>query len=193
MKTAIVILAAGSSSRMGQPKQLLPYRGKPLLRHAVEQALGAACGPVVVVLGSNPTAFEVVLEGLPVEVCVNPRWEEGMGTSIHAGVCAAGDAEAVILTLADQPLLTSAIYSRLWELHLQSSKPVVASSYAGTVGVPVLFHKSRFPALLGLAAGQGCKGLILSAGEDAQLVDCPEAETDVDTVRDYLNLTQNQI
>jgi molybdenum cofactor cytidylyltransferase len=187
----VVVLAAGSSSRMGSPKQLLNYGGKPLLRHAADVALASMCGSVprnvIVVLGSRAQELRPALEGLPVTILENPRWEEGMGTSIHSGVerAQADGLDGVILALADQPLVTSEILDRLARTHMETGQPIVAAQYAGTVGVPVFFSREFFPNLLALKPAQGCKGVILSHAGSAIHLDCPEAEMDVDTPQDY--------
>ncbi|HSP70073.1 MAG TPA: nucleotidyltransferase family protein [Bryobacteraceae bacterium] len=183
----VVVLAAGSSSRMGSPKQLLDYGGKPLLRHAVETALASMCRNVMVVLGARAPELRPALEGLAVTILENPRWEEGMGTSIQTGVARAQaeGLDGVILALADQPLVTPEILDRLARTHLDSGQPIVAAQYAGTVGVPVFFSREFFPNLLALKPGQGCKGVILSHSGQAIHLDCPEAEMDVDTPQDY--------
>ncbi len=181
---AIVILAAGGSTRMGKPKQLLDFGGKPLIRHAAEAAFGSLGRPVVVVCGPYEEEIRRALDGLPVVFAVNPEWEGGMGTSIHAGI-AAVTADAAILTLGDMPLLSARTYDHLILSHKASGRPIVTSAYSGTVGVPVLFAKRLFPALAALAPGSGCKGVILSHMEEALSIACPEAEADVDTPADY--------
>jgi molybdenum cofactor cytidylyltransferase len=185
--TAIILLAAGNSTRMGSPKQLLDFRGKPLLRHAVETALATGCGRVVVVLGAGAESLRSVLDGLDVDVVINPRWAEGMGTSIQTGLnaLAGTDLRGAILALADQPFVTSQSLLRLITGHRATGKPIIASRYSGTVGVPVFFARAAFPSLLALEPNQGCKGVILEFGDQAQLVDCPEAAMDVDTPEDY--------
>lgn len=184
---AVVLLAAGSSSRMGAPKQLLAYQGKPLIRYAVETAVASGCGHVIVVLGANAEPIRAALDGLPVSVVENPDWAGGMGTSIRSGITRAEELglDGAILALADQPLITAAILARLIEEHLQTGQPIVSSQYAGTVGVPVFFAKSHFGQLLALAPDQGCKGVILRNGDQALRIDCPEAEADIDTPDDY--------
>lgn len=188
-ETAVVVLAAGAGSRMGSPKQLLAYGSSTLVRHAVEQALQSKASKVVVVVGAESDAVAAALAGLDVEIAPNPLWQGGMGTSIHAGVEAAQPCGNVILTLADQPQLDAAVYDRLMDLREQTGQDIVASSYAGTVGVPVLFSGRHFDDLRALGASEGCKGLILRHLAEAKLVDCPEAEADIDTPEDYAQLT----
>lgn len=189
---AVILLAAGNSSRMGSPKQLLDYRGIPLVRHATEIALGTECPAVVVVLGANALEVRKALDGVTtgqkkLAVVENPRWLEGMGTSIQTGVNAVESLglDGAILALADQPLITPEILNRLLTEHQRTSKPIITSRYAGTVGVPVFFAKSHFPQLMALAPDQGCKGVILRNGDAALAIDCPEAEADIDTPFDY--------
>lgn len=186
----LILLAAGSSSRMGTPKQLLDYGGKPLLRHAAEVGLASICRPVLAVLGSQAELIGKAIEDLPLEIVLNPRWEEGMGTSIHAGVeiAQARNLDGVILALADQPLVTAAILNRLVETHLETGQAIVSSQYAGTVGVPVFFARAFFANLLKLAPGQGCKGLIVAHEAQVMRLDCPEAEVDIDTPQEYARL-----
>ena len=188
---AVIVLAAGSSSRMGAPKQLLDYQGQALVRHAAEVALDAGCGPVIVVLGSRADEIRPALDGLAVETIVNQRWREGMGTSIQAGLAALGPrAEAAILTLGDQPLVTPEFLRKLRENHAASEHAIVAAWYSGTVGVPALFARAAFPQLLALGPNQGCKGVILKNQARATFVDCPEAALDIDTPDDYQRIAR---
>ncbi len=183
----IVILAAGNSSRMGQPKQLLDFGGQPLIRHAAQAAIDSRGHSVVVVCGQFEDEIRGALHGLAVEIAPNPHWAGGMGTSIQAGLRALAPyrPDGVILTLGDLPMLTSATYNQLLDAHSSSAKPIVASAYAGTVGVPVLFTKEYFEPLMALTPAQGCKGIILAHEGDALRLPCPEAEADVDTPVDY--------
>jgi len=174
---------------MGTPKQLLPFGGKPLVRHCAEVAL-AAFQPVIAVVGASATEVEAALAGLPVQVVHNVIWEQGVGTSIQAGVRRASDLglEGLVLLPADQPLVTAEQLSALREQQATSGKPIVASRYAGTVGVPVLFSRQYFPHLLRLEPTKGCKGIIMSNEQDSLLVDCQAAEFDIDTPDDYASL-----
>lgn len=175
---------------MGTPKQLLEFRGKPLVRHAAETGLGSVCRPVVVVLGHAAATIRPALAGATVEIAENPNWQEGVAGSIRAGVEAVTrhDVDGLVLTLADQPLVTAAMFDRLVDTHRAERCPIVASEYCGTVGVPVFFSREFFPHLLALEANQGCKGVILMHRDQARMIPCPEAGVDIDTPADYERL-----
>jgi molybdenum cofactor cytidylyltransferase len=184
---AMVLLAAGASTRMGSPKQLLSYRGRPLIRHAAETALAAGCDPVMVVLGAHAPEIRAALDGLDVVVVENTDWKEGIGTSIRAGISGAEimGCDGAVLGLADQPLVTSEILKRLVDEHEETGRPIVASEYADTVGVPAFFSREYFPKLTALLPSEGCKAVILANIEQSIRISCPEAETDLDTPADY--------
>jgi molybdenum cofactor cytidylyltransferase len=184
---ALVLLAAGGSTRMGSPKQLLDYQGKPLIRHAVETAIASGCDPIMVVLGSKADEIRKALDGLDVVVVENTDWEQGVGTSIRAGISGAEimGCEGAILALADQPLVTAEILRRLIEEYEETGRGIIASEYAGTVGVPAFFSREYFPKLTGLLPTEGCKAVILANLEQSIRISCPEAETDIDTPGDY--------
>ncbi len=188
-RSALIILAAGAATRMGQPKQLLPFRGQPLISHAAETGLRSLCHPVVMVLGA---AADEIAPALPSSVIIvrNEHWEQGMGTSIRAGIQAVTPlaVDSAILMLADQPLITAGHINHLVASHQRTGQPIVTAEYAGTVGVPVLFSRALFPELLSLEPGQGCKGLILKHAPRALRIPCPEAEADIDTPADYERL-----
>jgi molybdenum cofactor cytidylyltransferase len=188
---ALVLLGAGGSSRMGTPKQLLPYQGRPLIRHAVETGFAAGCDPVVVVLGSRVEETRATLEGLDVVVVENTDWEQGVGTSIRAGVSGAEilGSEGVILTMVDQPLVSAEILKRLVEEHEETGRPIIASEYGGTVGVPAFFHREFFPKLKALLPTESCTGVILAHLDQSIRIACPEAETDIDTPEDYRSIS----
>lgn len=191
MRIAAIILAAGGSSRMGSPKQLLPYRGRSLIRHVVEQALGSACEHVFVVLGANAESIAAAItadgSACSFTLSQNPRWQEGIGTSVRAGVesAIAAQFDAVVIALGDQPLISSRILDTLIRVQKETGKPLAASRYAGAAGVPALFTKDLFAYLLELAPASGCKGFIETHAEQAAFVDCPEGELDIDTPEDY--------
>lgn len=184
---AAVVLAAGSSRRMGNPKLLLRWRGATLLRRAAEAALGA-CPRVVVVVGPEPERMREELRGLPVEVVVNPDHGEGIASSLRRGVQSVHDADAVLVTLADQPAVAAEHLRRLVQAYRSSGARLVAASYAGTVGVPAVFGRELFPELLSLRGDAGAKRVVERHRDEAVLVPVPEAAVDVDTPEDWRRL-----
>jgi len=194
MPTAIIIMAAGASSRMGCPKQALAFGGSTLLGHAAETALSSRAASVSVVLGASENVIGAELAGLPVRIVPNPNWAAGIGSTIHAGVAQAQtdpNISSVILAVADQPHLTAETYNRIIAAHLSSGLPIIASQYSGTVGVPALFERRFFDSLLALPPDQGCKGLILSNAAKSMRLPCPEAAIDIDSPEDYSNLLRS--
>lgn len=189
MKTGTIILAAGSSSRMGQSKQMLDVNGEKLLAKTVKAALDSHAGTVAVVLGSHEKAHRESLGGLPVEIVYNENWKNGMGSSIKKGLShlMSGDPslEAVVVLVCDQPLLTAENIIRLIMEYRQSKKPIIASRYSQTPGVPVLFDRIYFPQLMALPNDQGAKQIMLQHRDDVSEVDFPGGEIDLDTPEDY--------
>jgi molybdenum cofactor cytidylyltransferase len=185
---AAVVLAAGSSRRMGKPKLLLRWGASSLLRRAVEAALAAA-DRVVVVVGPDPDRMREELAGLPVQVVVNPDHAQGLASSLRCGLRALPDAPAVLVTLADQPRVTGDHLRRLVEAYRTTGAPVVAASYAGTVGVPAVFRRDLFGELLSLQGDSGARPVIERHRDEAVLVPVPEAAVDVDTPEDWARLT----
>jgi molybdenum cofactor cytidylyltransferase len=187
-----VILAAGSSSRLGSPKQVLPFRGTSLLRRAALAALGAGCSPVLVVTGAWAELSRRELEGLDVREVFNPRWETGMASSIAAGIegllGADPDAAAAVLLLCDQPHVTAGVVSGLVAAHRATPGPVIASAYGGSFGVPALFSRPLFAELARLEGGAGAKQVIQRYASEAQFLPFPGGEVDVDTRDDVSRL-----
>ena len=188
MKIGAVVLAAGSSSRLGQPKQLLQYQGKSLVRHAAEAALGAGCRPVAVVVGAGREEIAGALGDLALQLLPNDLWKHGIGTSIRAGVEALQDCDALILLACDQPHVDGALLRELIAAHQETQKPMVASTYADTVGVPALFARLCFEELLSLGDEQGAKSLLTARPDEVVRVDFPQGATDIDTLDDYQDL-----
>ncbi|HSK75451.1 MAG TPA: nucleotidyltransferase family protein [Thermoanaerobaculia bacterium] len=187
-----VILAAGSSSRMGSPKQILRFRGESLLRRAALAALGAGCFPVVVVTGASAELSRRELDGLDVREALNPRWETGMASSIAAGLegllGADPDTAAAVFLLCDQPHVTAGVISGLAAAHRVTRRPVIASTYGGSFGVPALFGRSLFPELARLEGGAGAKQVILRYASEACFLPFRGGEVDVDTRDDFARL-----
>jgi molybdenum cofactor cytidylyltransferase len=187
-RIGVAVLAAGASTRMGTPKQLLIYQGKTLIRRAVETALASVCDPVVVVLGANAVAVGNELE-LPVVVARNPEWETGMSSSVRVGLetLLATDRgmDGVVMMLCDQPFVTPELIDRLVERRRQTRKSIVATDYHRTYGVPALFASELFQELAGLTGDYGARRIIQKHGYDAASVLFTDAAIDVDTPRDY--------
>lgn len=181
------MLAAGGSSRMGRPKQLLDFGGAPLLRRAVETALASDCAPIVVVLGFGAPEIAHAIEGLQAKVVVNAAWPLGVGTSIRAGLSAlqGSHVTGAILALADQPFVNASHLRRLVATHYATGKSIVASRYSDTVGVPAFFAPSQFSKLMELPPDRGCKGVITGNLPELVVVECAPAAFDIDTPADY--------
>jgi molybdenum cofactor cytidylyltransferase len=190
----VVVLAAGGSSRLGRPKQLVLHEGKTLVRRAAEAALAAECGPVVVVLGAHHEAVAAELLGLPVHVVEHAEWAAGPGGSLVAGVHAltrrheASSVDAVLVMLCDQLRVDAAHLKALVETWRRTGAAVVASTYDGTRGVPALFSRAVFPELEALRPEQGARGVI--AREPSRVAEVPlnGGDEDVDTVADLARL-----
>jgi molybdenum cofactor cytidylyltransferase len=197
--TGAVILAAGKSSRLGQPKQLLQFRGQTLVRRIVDAAREAGCSPVVVVIGSDKNKVARELKRTNAVIVENVNWDDGMGTSIRSGVQQlidiAPDTKAIVLLVCDQPLVDSDTIEHLIAVGEKTKKAIVASGYAGTLGVPALFNRSCAEELLALDDGSGAKSIILSNQERVAEFPFSEGQIDIDTAADYdkVRLSEDQI
>jgi len=184
-----VILAAGGSSRFGQVKQLLDWRGEPLVRRAARTALDAGLSPVVVVSGEATSQIGQALSGLPVNSVHNPEWEAGQSTSVKAGLRALPpETGAAIFLLADQPKVTSSLLRLLVETHAASLAPLVAPQVEGRRGNPVLFDRDIFPDLMALSGDTGGRLLFARYPVDWVPWHDPALLLDIDTPEDYLRL-----
>ncbi len=190
------MLAAGGSTRSREPKQLLLFRGRELLKHSVEVAVGSVCEPICIVLGAGADQFEKLVEDLPVIIAINQDWESGVSSSIRTGLRKVGELgdrlDAVLFTAIDQPLVTSKMLDDLVELYERRHSLIVACSYNETVGIPALFDQSLFNHLEGLEGDQGAKQVILQNIDNALRVDCPEAGIDIDREEDLAQLNELQ-
>lgn len=190
----IIVLAAGASRRMGEPKQLLRFEGETLLKRAVRTALGSGCRPVIVVLGSNADALQEEIEETGALASFNRAWAEGMSSSIRCGLQALDEAApekrgAVILMLCDQPFVTSGHLRLMVDAYQSSGAALVASVYdegeGRTLGVPALFSRALFPELMELRGAEGAKRIIARHAAKAAIIEAPGAAFDVDTPDDY--------
>jgi len=190
--TGIVILAAGSSSRLGNMKQLLSFRGKTLLQHVIDEAAGVGAQPIVVVTGANAGKVASSVADNKVNIVENKNWQDGMASGIVAGVRQIikldKDIKKIILAVCDQPYVSSALFDQLEQLQNKSAKPIVASAYADTVGTPALFSTTFFDQLLSLKGDEGAKKILKNNINDVATVDFPKGEIDIDTQEDYQTL-----
>lgn len=188
-----VILAAGASTRLGTPKQLLRFHSESLVRRSARAVLEAGCAPVIVVVGDLAEQIETELGGLDVLVLRNEQWARGLGTSIRRGVEAMAAAEravaAVVLVACDQPFVDAQAIGALITSWRGSNKPIAASHYADTAGIPALFSRNCFDALLALPDDSGAKPLIASRLDDAVLVPFARGALDIDTPADVERLS----
>jgi CTP:molybdopterin cytidylyltransferase MocA len=158
--TAAIVLAAGASTRLGQPKQLVRLAGERLLERAVRVAREAGCDPVLVVLGANAGEIARACDLGGAQAVVNDAWADGMASSLRLGIETVGDAERAIVMTCDQPAVTPEHLRRLIERCLDAP---VASSYAGRRGVPACFPATTFAELLRLHGDAGARHLLESA------------------------------
>jgi molybdenum cofactor cytidylyltransferase len=194
MSVAAVVLAAGGSTRFGKPKQFALFQGEAFINRIVAAAMEAGCAPVVVVTGDDSARITSELTRFTVTIAMNLGWSSGVGSSIRVGVQRAmdlaADLDASLLLSCDQPFVTAAVLAQLIQLRLTSRKPIIASAYAETIGIPALFDRSCFPDLLRLKGDSGAKGIILTRPHDVASFDFPAGHIDIDTAADYAKLDQ---
>ncbi len=188
----VVILAAGSSSRLGQPKQLLEYENKTLLQRIIDIIIPFEFSPSVVVLGAHADQIRDSTNLDHVTVVFNKHWSEGIASSIRLGVeesLKLNEAiEDILFLLSDQPFVTSGLVRELISKHKSGNQRITASSYKQNVGVPALFSKDFFPHLTELKGDVGAKKIIMQHREDVDEVPFRKGAFDVDTHKDYEQL-----
>ncbi|RYD76485.1 MAG: nucleotidyltransferase family protein [Verrucomicrobiaceae bacterium] len=155
-----VILAAGGSTRLGQPKQLLEFEGETLVHAAARAAQEGGCDQVCVVTGHAREAVEEAVSDLRPVLVHNEDWQHGMGSSVRLGVKAVHTASAVVVLACDQPAVDAQVIRALIERYEQTGQAIVASNYSGTLGVPALFDHSCFAELQRLSGERGAKAII---------------------------------
>ena len=192
LRFGAIILAAGASTRMGQPKQLLPIAGRPLVVHAAEAALASGAWPVVVVLGAHAEKIRPVFARLPVLIVENSAWPEGMAASIRTGITTlrqfSRTLDAALIALCDQPAFSAAIVAQLLAAQHTTGRSIVAAHYSARNGAPALLLREHFPALAALTGEAGARDLLNSTPERVAAVDLPALAHDLDTPADYAAL-----
>lgn len=189
-KIAILILAAGNSSRMGKTKQLLPYKNATLLEWAIEQAQKSVAKNVFCVLGANKEVIEKQLTSNAIETIYNPNYKDGLSTSIVKGIefLLNYNFDSVLIMLADQPHVTSEYLNSLIEASKNNPSKLIASNYQGSVGVPAIFPKNYFNDLLDLKGDKGAKNFLLQQNNNVIKVNSTQNLLDIDTSEDYQHL-----
>lgn len=185
----VIILAAGSSSRLGEPKQLLAFDGKSLLQIAVDAATNSNAGTVIEVLGASAEKVAREINKSNIHTIINADWEEGMASSIRSGLneilFIAPRTDAVILMVCDQPFISSSLLNDLINTHRQTGKPIVTCNYGEAIGPPSLFHQSFFGELMKLKGDVGARKIIQQHKDQVATVLFKEGKIDIDTKEDY--------
>lgn len=191
LKTGIIILAAGSSSRLGQPKQLLKYKGKSLIQMTIDTAIKSRADNCVLVLGANLELILKEIRNSKINIVINNNWQNGMASGMQIGLAFLEKKLApdqVILILCDQPFVDSELINNIIN-QAESGKGIIACHYNGTLGVPALFSRKYFQELRGLIGSEGAKKVIYAHQDDLGKVDFPDGAIDIDTPDDYKKLT----
>jgi molybdenum cofactor cytidylyltransferase len=184
-----IVLAAGSSTRMGKSKQQLPVGNGTLLEHTIRCAVDSSQQNILVVLGAHAHQHQALIQHLPVTISVNIDWVMGMGNSLKFGVKKTlalwPDTQGLLVLVCDQPLLTATHLSTLTNTWLTRQPMAVASEYKSVAGVPAIFDRGVFQDLLSIRNPAGARELLLKW--DAEVVRVPFAggEIDLDTPEDY--------
>lgn len=183
-----VVLAAGSSARMGRNKLLLDLGGETVVRRVVVAAEKAGLAPLYVVLGHEEELVRAELDGLKCVAVVNPDHARGVGTSLQAGVAraAAAEASALVVILADMPFVTASMLGTLVERYHGCGAPLVVSRYGDVLAPPNLFDRSLFAELLATDAERGATQVVRRHRHESAIVPWPEeALRDIDVAADY--------
>lgn len=196
MKTGLILLAAGSSSRLGRPKQLIEFQGKKLIQKAIEEAQKSKVDSLVVVLGWNPELIKSGFDTKKIPLVINENWEEGMASSMQTGLRFLMEKEhpdQVILMLVDQPFVDTDLLNSLILVKEKSGKGIVACSYSHTLGVPAIFDRAYFEEMVSLKGSEGAKKVILKNSDDVFPIDFPLGAVDLDTPEDIEKLKDLKI
>ncbi len=191
-KYGIVILAAGNSSRLGEPKQLLQFQGKSLIRHITEAAVEIVGNNTIVVTGANSELIETESAHLPCQLVFNADWQDGMSASIKTGIDALQSTyphvKGAILAVSDQPFVSAGTFNALINTFEETAKGIIASKYSDSLGTPAFFTAFYFPALLQLTGAEGAKKLFKRNADDVFAYPFPQGSIDIDTQEDYKRL-----
>jgi len=186
-----IVLAAGKSSRLGRPKQLLQLDGQPILDIVLANAGRSLLANVILVLGGDADRIAAAIDDHGQQLIINPDFAEGQSTSLHKGIAAIGESAAgAIVLLGDQPQVTPQIIDRLVAAFHESGSDIVQPVYGGSPGNPVIFRRTVFPELLAITGDRGARDVIQQKRDAVLRVPFPDLSVplDVDTDEDYARL-----
>lgn len=187
----VLILAAGASTRLGKPKQLVRLGGQPALHLVVASAVAVAGHAVTVVVGAHARQLTRLLGKMPVSVIVNRHWQEGMASSLRLGVSSLPPTcAAVLVLLGDQVVITADDLQRLISAWQGQDSALAAASYDRQIGVPAIFPRSCFTELLQLRGDRGARAVLERHRYHLVRVPMPNAAVDLDTPADLVALTE---
>ncbi len=193
-KFAVIILAAGSSSRLGSPKQLLIFQNKTLLQNCIDHAKQVQAEPLILVLGAHKELIKTQIDTRNITVVENDNWASGMASSVTSAVktlqVSFPDTDGLILMVCDQPFADWKILSKLLRKQKETGKAIVSSSYEGINGTPAFFHRSLFTELLNLKGDTGAKKILEKYKNSSAHVSFKAGSIDIDTSADYKNLAK---
>ena len=189
-KVAILLLAAGNSSRLGQPKQLLKWKSSNLLQHAIDTVKKVQSDSVLIVLGANYQEIISEINTNSIHVVNNKTWQNGLGNSIAVGVNyikkVFPETEAILISLADQPLITEVYLSKMISEFNICKKQIFATDYKNNrLGVPALFDKEYFEELMQLNNDEGAKHIIKKHEQVVSYIETSQMFSDIDTLESY--------
>lgn len=191
----VVILAAGSSRRLGRSKQLLQFRDKTLLQHMTDMIIPFEFSSSVLVLGAYADKIREATELASVSVVHNEHWSEGIASSIRLGVEASikqnPSLDSILFLLSDQPYVTSGLIRKIINRHEQGNQRITACRYKQNIGVPAIFGKHFFQQLMELTGDVGAKKIMLRNRDQIDEVAFEKGLYDIDTTRDYEQLQDN--
>ncbi len=193
-RTAGIVLAAGGSTRFGQPKQLLDWRGEPFVRVVAQTALKAGLSPVIVVVGANSEEVEAGIKDLPLTIVRNENWQSGQASSIRAGVkTLPEETGSAIFLLSDQPQIPASVIRALTEMHAAELHPIVAPLVLMEQRAnPVLFDRVTFPDLLKLEGDVGGRAIFSKYPVEYLPWHDDQLLLDVDKPEDYQRLIEDE-
>ncbi|HAC62992.1 MAG TPA: 4-diphosphocytidyl-2C-methyl-D-erythritol synthase [Cyanothece sp. UBA12306] len=179
---------------MGRPKQLLSYNGQSLLKYITKCAIASLCNLVIVVLGANAEKIEPEIASLPIKIIKNDQWNQGISSSISCGINYIqqqySNLDGVVFLTCDQPFVSAELIKQLIDAHHSTKKPIIASQYGETLGIPALFSRNFFPALIKLQGDRGAKKIINQHRDLVSVIDFPQGSIDLDTLENYQQFIQ---